>query len=275
MPSALNFSAFVFQYPNALPDNVLKALEEIRIDGNVILPLTKRLQHGERSNSLLSPNRLWIYISCGDTVEIVLSCTESELGDYPIFIVSTQPESYWKHNSLKARLRYLSEVLFTSIPLQRVYSVFAPCEIACIFAQQWSDLSGVAIMKEPYYAARLLSCTRLTLSIPEPQAGIARPAKMADKDAVTTLCRAFSVESPPFVLKEEEALKEAELLISKNQVWVYCVYKKGTQASEVACIVAFTRNTIQTATITKVRTILIRSTNDLTILIIGLYRFKL
>lgn len=162
----------------------------------------------------------------------------------------------------------MSEELFASIPLQRVYSVFAPSEVASLFTQLWSEHSGVEIMKEPYYAARLLSCTLSTARIaetPSPQPGIARPAEMADKEAVASLCMAFSADSPPFVLNEKQALKEAELLISKNQVWVYCLSATGKQTSEVACIVAFTRNTIQTATITKVRTIPIHSINDLMI----------
>ncbi|KAE9408737.1 hypothetical protein BT96DRAFT_962695 [Gymnopus androsaceus JB14] len=251
MPSAVGFSISSFRYPNALPDNALRALEENRIDANVILPLARTLID---NNSHLPPTQLWLCcISFCGTVEMVLSCTENEMGKYPIFIVPTRPLS---RNSLRARLRCLAETLHAATSLERVYSVFAPVDIASLFSQQWSDISGVAVEKEPYYAARLLSCTALTAvpDTPFPQSGSSRLADVSDTEAVARLCAGFSQESPPFVLKWEDALKEADILISKRQVWLHSIFIKGRPEPEVACIVAFTRNTVETATITKVYT---------------------
>ncbi|KAJ3908871.1 acyl-CoA N-acyltransferase [Lentinula edodes] len=254
MPSTHEISISSYTHARQLPDFVFSTLEANRIDANVILPLLRKSSDSERSNLPISFNQLWLCCISYDsnitgTVDMVLSCTENELGKYPIFIVPTWPRSLWTRNSLEVRLRKLAEALFKSVPRERVYSVFAPDIIVSLFSQQWSELAGVSINNEPYYAARLLSCTAV---IPQPSTlppfGTCRLADTADTKTVAKLCRRFSEESEPFVLEREGAFKEARLLISKEQVWVHCV------SGKITCIAAFTRNTADTATITKVYT---------------------
>ncbi|KAJ4483790.1 acyl-CoA N-acyltransferase [Lentinula aciculospora] len=253
MPSAQELSVLISR-DKPLPNHVLNALDAIPVDANVILPFLKKSTDGEHSSPpLRSLNQVWLScLSCEHgvvTVDMVLSCTANEIGNYPIFIVPTQPVSHWNLDSLKARLHLLAKTLRDTVRCKRVFSVFAPDTIVSLFSQQWSELVGVTINNEPYYAARLLSCTAVlppTSMTPPP--GTSRLAVAADSEAVARLCKGFSEESEPFVLRSQEATKEAGLLISKSQVWVHCV--SGT----ITCIAAFTRNTSGMATITKVYT---------------------
>lgn len=54
-------------------------------------------------------------------------------------------------------------------------------------------------------------------------------------------------------MTHETAVREATLLIEKNQVWV-CEVRAGDQIPEIASIVAVTRSSGNIATITKVYT---------------------
>jgi hypothetical protein len=52
----------------------------------------------------------------------------------------------------------------------------------------------------------------------------------------------------------ESALKEATYLVNNGLVWVHRIRKSGQSQSEIASIVAFTRNSKSVATISKVFT---------------------
>ncbi|KAJ3773354.1 acyl-CoA N-acyltransferase [Lentinula raphanica] len=256
MPSVQEFSVLVVKgNPRFLPKEIIRALEARTADANVILPFLKKAL-GSGGSTLPSLDQVWLCCITRDngidTVDMVLSCTENEMGKYPIFIVPTQPLSHWSLPSLRARLRALAHALSDTVPRERVYSVFAPDVIVFPFTQLWLELVGVEIIKEPYYSARLLSCTAVIPSPPlaPPLAATSlRPAIASDVEAVARLCFGFAQESGPFFLEREEAIKEATLLISKEQVWVHCIPGQG-----IACIAAFTRNTSDMATITKVYT---------------------
>src|ERR1700678_114020 len=74
---------------------------------------------------------------------------------------------------------------------------------------------------------------------------------------------------PPFTLSKEDAHIEAEKLVSSKQVWIHKLNRK------VVSIAAFTRNTRQVATITKVTAFNTYGIEVLTIyltLFLGLYR---
>ncbi|KAJ3996568.1 acyl-CoA N-acyltransferase [Lentinula boryana] len=252
MPSAQEFSVLSFGAKHC-PKEVIQALEANPADANVILPFLKKSLDGE-SSTMCSSDQLWLFCVSRNksivTVDMVLSCTENEMGKYPIFIVPTQPVSRWSLHSLSVRLKALAEALRDSVPQERVYSIFAPDIIVSLFSQLWSDLVGIGINEKPYYAARLLSCASvIPAPSPLPPSATCRLAVTADTTAIAKLCKGFSEESEPFVLGWNEAFKEASLLISKQQVWVYCV------SEEISCIAAFTRNTSNMATITKVYTL--------------------
>ncbi|KAF9073560.1 hypothetical protein BDP27DRAFT_1318498 [Rhodocollybia butyracea] len=251
MPSALDFSVLPYKQVKQIPDFVLNALEDVPADANVILPLIKKL-FTEPPSARCTPEQLWLFCVSEDTVDLALSCTENAMGKYPVFIAPTRRLS---PESLAARLRVLADKLCDLIPRERVYSVFAPDEIALLFSQRWSELTGIAIIPEPYYAARLWSCADLK-PVPNdylPPPGISRLANADDTQAVAQLCFGFARESEPFVLERSGALKEAKLLIEKEQVWVHYV-SEGGSSPQMTCIAAFTRNTENMATITKVYT---------------------
>lgn len=51
------------------------------------------------------------------------------------------------------------QVLCASVPLERVYSVFALDSIAHAFAEAWARLTGVKLDEDPeYYSAKLTHC---------------------------------------------------------------------------------------------------------------------
>ncbi|GAW08824.1 hypothetical protein LENED_010917 [Lentinula edodes] len=254
MPSTHEISILSYTHARQLPDFVFSTLEANRIDANVILPLLRKSSDSERSNLPISFNQLWLCCISYDssitgTVDMVLSCTENELGKYPIFIVPTRPRSLWTRNSLEVRLRKLAEALFKSVPRERVYSVFAPDIIVSLFSQQWSELAGVGINNEPYYAARLLSCTAV---IPQPSTlppfGTCRLADTADTKTVAKLCRRFSEESEPFVLERVIYLRAAVRVHSGNFDIIHrtVVYSlAGLTAWTVVSAVMIHRETLQ------------------------------
>jgi len=72
------------------------------------------------------------------------------------------------------------------------------------------------------------------------------------------LCRStfidFSRFQPPFQLTQASALRESTYLVNNNLVWVHRLRVPGQTQSELASVVAFTRNSESIATISKVFT---------------------
>ncbi|KAJ3786691.1 hypothetical protein GGU10DRAFT_310418 [Lentinula aff. detonsa] len=254
----------VYNIASCIPSYIFDKLEQLSIQTNVVLPLLEKAISIERSGGIVDNDNLWISCSSVDlngnkSMDLVLSCTESEMGKYPIFIVATVPFSRLTSQFLAPRVYELILAMKRArIPLQRVYSIFAPEPIAQLFAIIWTEFTGVVHYEPPYYAAMLSFCTRSSLR--HHQAKLVhgsynlRIASMSDLQAVAELCYGFAAESEPFILDESGALKEAEILIRKEQVWVHEIQNEGSSRPEIACLVAYTRNTQTTATITKVIT---------------------
>ena len=93
------------------------------------------------------------------------------------------------------------EALSASVPLERVYSVFAPVQITHAFADAWTRLTGVQLDADPeYYAAKLTHCTYTTFrnrrsTLPVDRSYIMRPAVLADIPAAAELCHGFAAVS--------------------------------------------------------------------------------
>lgn len=143
------------------------------------------------------------------------------------------------------------------MPVERVYSVFAPEIIAHLFIDIWTNLTGVELhAPDPYYyAAKISFCSRRTLSRRQATQNAAysmRPARMEDIEQVGDLCFEFGLTSPPFILTRDRAFEEAAYLIKQNLIWVHEVTQGNKRG--IACIAAFTRNSATVATITKVFT---------------------
>lgn len=56
------------------------------------------------------------------------------------------------------------------------------------------------------------------------------------------------------MLTEASSLKEAKFLVDNRMVWIHRIRPLGKSSSEIASIVAYTRNSETVATITKVYT---------------------
>lgn len=144
------------------------------------------------------------------------------------------------------------------MPVERVYSVFAPEIIAHLFIDIWTNLTGVELhAPDPYYyAAKISFCSRRTLSRRQATQNAAysmRPARMEDIEQVRDLCIEFALTSvsafPPL---DGHQILTAVYLIKQNLIWVHEVTQGNKRG--IACIAAFTRNSATVATITKVFT---------------------
>lgn len=193
-------------------------------------------------------------------LDLVLSCTASHIDNLPIFLWSGHETHILTNEFLEPRMTLLIQHLLELIPRERVFSVFAPNCVTKTFTDIWSSRTGMNIVDRPYYSAALTYVTRDTLaeedksrtpSLP-PLPFVLRQAKREDVDAISTHCFDFAADSD-FPIDQRGAEREAKHYINNRQMWVCAVETVGG-GSEVASIVAVTRNTRTNATITKVHT---------------------
>lgn len=153
MPSApSNFE--VVSRASDLPIAAWQALQRVPTSANLILPILNKCVELDMAGRS-PPGHLWIVIYSGPgRVALVLSCTDGYTGAYPIFIVDTQAIDDTQLTSF-VHLSVLT--LQRHIPIERVYSVFAPIRIAQLFSRMWTQLTGVQAEAQPYYDAKI-SC---------------------------------------------------------------------------------------------------------------------
>ncbi|KAK0212213.1 hypothetical protein DFS33DRAFT_1463661 [Desarmillaria ectypa] len=239
--------------------DMLPVLESNEANFNVLYPHALKCRAAEQSGQPPKPGQVWIVHDPEPRTQFILSCTTTEMGEYPIFITTTCPTSSLSLEFIRQPMFLLAKELYRIVPVPRVYSVFAPDAIAQHFATLWTELTGVDHIPEPYYAAKLSFCTKATFRYRQATMvpGVTYELRLAvasDIEEVAKLCHGFASESEPFVLDDAGALKEATLLVRQNQVWVHRIRRQGEDRSSVASIVAFTRNSNAVATITKVYT---------------------
>ncbi|KIJ98936.1 hypothetical protein K443DRAFT_8822 [Laccaria amethystina LaAM-08-1] len=119
---------------------------------------------------------------------------------------------------------FLAEVLHETVPVERVYSVFAPEIIATLLVDSWTNLRGMEHhAPDPYYyTAKISFCSRHTLSrrhATQDTAISMRPARMEDIEQVADLCFEFALTSDPFTLTRDGVFDEAADLIKQNLIW--------------------------------------------------------
>ncbi|KAK0194819.1 hypothetical protein F5146DRAFT_1172143 [Armillaria mellea] len=242
--------------------DVSPALESNEVNFNVVYPHALKCRAAEELGQPPKPGQVWIvYFTCDPEprVQFVLSCTTTETGKYPIFIATTLPTKSYSLEFIHRPMFLLAKELYRVVPVPRVYSVFAPDAITQHFATLWTGLTGVGHITQPYYAAKLTFCTKMTFRYQQAKTvtGVTYELRLAvlnDVEEIAKLCQGFASESEPFVLDDAGALKEATLLVRQNQVWVHRIRQQGEDRSYIASIVAFTRNSDTLATITKVYT---------------------
>jgi predicted GNAT family acetyltransferase len=249
-----------------IPPSVWNAWRRYETEANIMYPHARAAYDRELAGAPPTPGQLWISLSSiretatGDralTLDFVLSCTEWAMGTYPVFIFCNPSSDTVSASTLKSRVSMLAAELRTQVPIERVYSVFAPTRVSKIFVRVWTTIAGVQIETEPYYSAVFTHCTLQTITrrrqtlIPDVTFTLRR-AEEADIRAVAVLCQGFASTSEPFTLTEEDALKEATYLVRNRLVWVHDIEVGGVR--EIASIVAVTRQSENVCGITKVFT---------------------
>ncbi|KAH9837251.1 uncharacterized protein C8Q71DRAFT_757440 [Rhodofomes roseus] len=215
----------------------------------------RRLNH-----SSYSPHRtddsfwltLWSATPSGHpALELVLSCLNWTLGNYPVFLWTPRRPGTFPSDWLNPRIAQLTEHLRLCVPPERVFSVFGMTQLVKTFARRWSSATGFRVDPEPFYAAHFSYCDPTTFQAADvwlPQGHALRKAGYRDLEAVAQLCKEFADESVFFPLTTERATIEAHELIMKGQIWVY------DASGDIATVCAVTRNSLHVSAITKVYT---------------------
>ncbi|KAG6816588.1 hypothetical protein H0H87_004814 [Tephrocybe sp. NHM501043] len=254
LPSDISLQ--VFSNAKELPAAVWKVLEDHPIPANVVLPQALKAREGYRA---VKSSNLWIVCTTNSTIEFILSVTEGPMGAYPVFIFTPLPLEYLVDSYIRPCIRSMVVALAAAIPVSRVYSIFSVEPVTVIFASEWRGQTSVELADDPvYYAAKISYCTIDTLDkrssvVDASKEYVLRPASREDIESIGELCYYFASDSHPFILTKEGAQLEASILVKKKVVWVHEA-KNSMGQKEIASIVAFTRNSNQVATITKVCT---------------------
>ncbi|KAG1753555.1 uncharacterized protein EDB91DRAFT_1043631 [Suillus paluster] len=243
-----------------IPDDVWETLRDNAARANVILPHAKKVFDDQ--DSLPGSEQLWLVYSKPGTsnIKLILSCTEGPQGKYPIFIVPTAPIAELTPELLQSAMEAFCKALLDGAHSrkQRVFSVFSVKPVAEAFASAWKTLTQINCIPKPYYDAIFMTCSRETLirAAPPTEDEVIelRRAISQDADKIAVLCEKFpGLRYDPFVLTPEQASQEAALLIDNNQAWVYEV-RESNDETDIASIVAVTRDSTTVAAITKVYT---------------------
>ncbi|KAL5495095.1 hypothetical protein ACEPAI_557 [Sanghuangporus weigelae] len=184
-------------------------------------------------------------------LQLVLSCLTEYLGDYPVFLWSSDMPDSTDEDKLHSRLRALQVALLDIIPPERVFSVFGRSDLVKGFRRAWVSRTGFIEEPESFYEALLTFCTKDTIrssTQPEPTRGTIRKAESTDLPSVSTLCKEFADTSIYFPLTQERARQEAQWLVDRKVVWIYGI------EHEAVSICAVSRQSDNVAVLTKVYT---------------------
>jgi len=186
------------------------------------------------------------------TLEMVLSCVNWTLGDYPIFLWTPRNPTSLSASWLIPRIELLAEHLLDIVPPCRVFSIFGMTQLVKSFTRYWSDLVRCPIEPEPFYAAYYSFCNRETFKEsshdPLSRGDSIRRANIEDLPQLAQLCKEFADDSIYFPLEIDAATIEARELILNGLIWIY------ESEGEVTSICAVTRSTQNVSAITKVYT---------------------
>ncbi|KAI8980754.1 hypothetical protein BD414DRAFT_444218 [Trametes punicea] len=252
----------VFHHPSQFPAALWACLERQPRNSNIVYAHIANIARTRASPDFVRSSDLWIIGWTAEpeaVIAFVLSCTTGPLGPYPIFIYTPLPADQLVDGSLRQHMLLAVRALRAQVPPERVFSVFAVDRVADVFATIWTAETSVQLANPPvYYHAKLLYCTKATLASGEQDTGSdiymrMRLATAGDAVGLARLCHGFAVTSGPFVLTEEQAFKEATIMIRNNQAWVIAIQGSG-ETEEIPCTVAVTRTTDTVAAITKVFT---------------------
>lgn len=132
-------------------------------------------------------------------LQLVMSCLDWTLGDYPVFVWSPLRPVSLMPTWLGPRMMELAEFLLHCVAPERVFSVFGSTPLVKAFACHWTTLTGFAVESEPFYSALFTHCTAETLLegvvTVLPEGHQLRQAVPSDNEAVAALCKEFADES--------------------------------------------------------------------------------
>ena len=132
------------------------------------------------------------------TLDIILSCVDWTLGEYPVFLWTPKAPSAHTPSWLAPRIGQLVGHLRYCVPPERVFSVFGMTTLVKTFARQWSQTTGFRIEPEPFYAANFSFCNARTFrqsSVDLPTGHRLRRAAPEDLEQVAQLCKEFADDS--------------------------------------------------------------------------------
>lgn len=141
---------------------------------------------------------LWSQGPSAPTLDLVLSCVDWTLGNYPVFLWSPKRANEQSASWLKPRLIQLTTHLRQCVPPERVFSVFGMTSLVEPFTKYWSSLTGFAVEPEPFYAAHFSFCNSRTLrqsNAALPAGHCLRKATISDLEQVAQLCKEFADDS--------------------------------------------------------------------------------
>jgi hypothetical protein len=191
---------YIALVPNALalPPAVLKAFRANPIDANIMSAHAFDVRAKESAGEPAPPHQFWII--CGpdeDNIDLVLSCTEDPIHQYPIFLFAPNPSAQSNMDFLEPRIGCLVDLLYATVPHQRVFSVVAPDLMSHIFAGMWSHVTGIPNYPKPYYHAKLTYCDLESLKPVDPPElpYELRLANEAEIPEAANLCYEFSLGS--------------------------------------------------------------------------------
>jgi len=195
-----------YAVPSALPPFVWSFFSKHQQHTNVMYPVAKKLLEHE-SDGDTPTDSLWLTCSTNHSsatdpsLDFVLSVTPGPQGAYPVFICTPLSVDQLKADYIFPRIEQMVQVLCASVPVERVYSVFAPAPITHAFVEAWTRLTGVELDADPdYYSAKLTHCTYNTFrnrrpTLPVDRSYIMRPAVPSDIPAAAELCHGFAAVS--------------------------------------------------------------------------------
>lgn len=188
-----------------LPELVWNTFDLHARSANIMYPHALKCRQSDADGNAIEPGQCWIVCSTeagnGSTsVDFVLSCTRGPLGDYPIFIFTTYPYQQLTSEAAVNRVYALAHHLSPPVPVERVFSVFAPEPLACRFAAIWKEYKGIDRVLPEYYAAKLTYCSRENFRsgehpVPAGTTVCLRLANDYDIPKVAKLCYGFAAES--------------------------------------------------------------------------------
>lgn len=184
---------------------------------NVILPHAQKLCNLERAGHTVPANQLWIIgwshsaSSRTPTLEYVLSCTEHDLGTYPIFIVLSRDLPSLKDAWIEDQMCRLADKLASLVPRERVFSIFGQEKPTLALCRHWSNVTGARVVSQPYYEASSSYCTSTTLVKKDarlPPGHEMRLARQGDVRDVAQLCQEFAADSVRTRLRHERRVRD-------------------------------------------------------------------